>query len=124
RVRAELGVKGKLAVTVQRCAAGGKACQVTAAVDVSGVGAAFEIDDVDRDGTPEVIVSDDTTPPDPDYVKVIALGRDDKRGVFRRQFNGGVVGIASLDSDGNHVVEVFAAVRLPGATRVDLWRLD
>lgn len=124
RIRAELGLKGKLAVTVQRCAAGGTACQPAAGAEYTGVGAAFEIDDIDRDGTPEVIVSDDSTLPDPDYVKVLALGRDDKKAVFRKQFNGGVAGLASIDSDGNKVAEVFAAVRLPGATRVDLWRLD
>lgn len=124
RVRAELDLKGKLAVTVQRCTAGGKACQLAGTAEYTGAGAAFELDDIDRDGTPEVIVSDDSALPDPDYVKVIAFGRDDKRSVFKKQFNGGVAGIASIDSDGNKIAEVFAAVRLPGATRVDLWRLD
>ena len=49
---------------------------------------------------------------------------DEKKGLFRRTFNGGVVGVVVADGDGDGAAEVIAAVRLAGATRVDLWRLD
>jgi hypothetical protein len=69
-------------------------------------------------------VSGAGAPGDPDAVKVIALGTDDKKGLFRYRFNGGVAGIAVIDSDGDGAMEVIAAVRLVGATRVDLWRFN
>lgn len=81
-------------------------------------GAAFELADVDHDGRPEVIVTGAGAPGDRDAVKVIALGGDDKKGVFRKAFAGGVAAIAVVDGS------VVVAVRLPGARRVDLWRLD
>lgn len=81
-------------------------------------GAAFALADVDRDGRPEVIVTGAGAPGDRDAVKVIALGGDDKKGVFRKAFAGGVAAIAVVDGS------VVVAVRLLGARRVDLWRLD
>lgn len=83
-----------------------------------GVGTAFEIADVDRDGRPEVIVSGAGAPGDPDAVKVMTFGDDEKKPVFRKPFTGGVAALVELDG------AVIAAVRLVGATRVDLWRLD
>ncbi len=71
-----------------------------------------------------MIVTGSGAPGDPDAIKVITLGGDEKKGLFRKTFNGGVAGIAVGDGDGDGVPEVLAAVRLAGATRVDLWRLD
>lgn len=122
RVRAVL-TGTKLEIAVERCSALG-ACQPAAKHEYKEYGVAFEIADVDRDGTPELIVSGAGAPGDPDAVKVIALGSDDKKGTFRHRFNGGVAGIAVIDSDGDGAVEVIAAVRLVGATRVDLWRFN
>jgi len=122
RVRAAL-TAGKLAITVERCSASG-ACQPAATHEYKDYGVAFEIADVDRNGTPEVIVSGAGAPGDPDAVKVIPLGGDDKKGAFRYRFNGGVAGIAVIDSDGDGAMEVIAAVRLVGATRVDVWRFN
>lgn len=124
RVRAQLAVSGKLAVDVQRCAVDGGSCQPAGSHEYKDVGVAFELADVDRDGTPEVIISGAGAPGDPDAVKVLSLGSDDKRGLHRKAFNGGVAGIVALDADGDGVTEVIALVRFAGATRVDLWRLD
>lgn len=122
RVRAAL-TGAKLEIAIERCTALG-ACQPAAKHEYKDYGIAFEIADIDRDGTPEVIVSGSGAPGDPDAVKVIALGGDDKKGLFRYRFNGGVAGIAVIDSDGDGAIEVIAAVRLVGATRVDLWRFN
>lgn len=123
RVRAQLAITGKLAVTVERCPPGA-ACQPLASYEYANVGVAFELADVDRDGTPEVIVSGRVAPGDADTVKVISLGGDDKQGRFRKNFNGGVVGLAIVERARTAPPMVVAAVRLAGATRVDLWRLD
>jgi hypothetical protein len=124
RVHAAL-VGSKLEVNVERCGQGttGK-CLPVAKYDLKDYGSAFEVADVDRDGKPEVIVSGAGAPGDPDAVKVITLGGDEKKGLYRKTFNGGVAGIGVGDGDGDGVPEVIAAVRLAGATRVDLWRLD
>lgn len=116
-LRAQLALGGKLSVEVKKCAPGG-ACQPAGAYEYANSGTAFELADVDRDGTPELIVSGFVPPGDPDGVKVHALGGDEKRPMFRKSFNGGVVGIAVAQST------VIVAVRLAGATRIDLWRLN
>ena len=125
RVRAHARSTTRLEVTVERVRA--RRWRVSArsrATRTRTYGVAFELADVDRDGTPEVIVSGAGAPGDPDAVKVVTLGGDEKKALFRRQFNGGVAGVAVLDGDGDGAPEVIAAVRLVGATRVDLWRLD
>jgi hypothetical protein len=131
RVRATLAATGKLTVEVERCpslavagspAAGALACQPAGSHELADVGIAYELADLDRDGTPDVIVSGYVAPGDPDFVKVFALG-DDKKPRYKKTFNGGVAGIAVLESARTAPI-VIAAVRLAGATRVDLWRLN
>ncbi len=123
RIRAQLGLTGKLGVTIEQCAAGGAPCRPGAAFELDGVGVAFEIPDDDRDGAPALVVSDDAAPGDPDFVKVVSAAAPQGRPLFKKPFQAGVAGIAAVDSDGDGVGEVIAAVRLAGATRVDLWRL-
>jgi hypothetical protein len=123
RIRAQLALTGKLAVAIEVCAAGGAPCRPGAAFELDGVGVAFAIADVDRDGTPELVVSDDAAPGDPDFVKVISAAAPLGKPLFKKTFQAGVAGIAAVDSDGDGIGEVIAAVRLAGATRVDLWRL-
>jgi hypothetical protein len=124
RLRAELLATGALDVTVEKCAAGGDGCQPAGSYRYKDVGVAFELADVDRDGTPELIASSASAPGDPDVVRVFALGAPVNRPRFKKSFQGGVVGFAVSDGDGDGVAEVLAVVRLAGATRVDVWRLD
>ncbi|HEY4239257.1 MAG TPA: hypothetical protein VGM88_05550 [Kofleriaceae bacterium] len=114
--RAELALTGKLAVAVE-----GATEKLSAEVAASGT--AFELADIDRDGQVEIIASEASAPGDADAVRVFSLA-DTKKPLFRKSFAGGVAGIAAVDGDGDGVAEVIAAVRLVGATRVDLWRLD
>jgi hypothetical protein len=115
KVRATLTTASKLDVSVERCA---PACTSLGEHAYANVGVAFEIADVDRDGRPEIIVSGAGAPGDPDAVKVMTFGDDEKKPVFRKPFTGGVIAIVDVDG------AVIAAVRLVGSTRVDLWRLD
>jgi hypothetical protein len=124
QVRGELSATGVLDVSVAKCAAGGTACQPAGSYRYKDIGVAFEIADVDRDGTPDLIVSSASAPGDPDAVRVLPLGAPANRPMFRKAFNGGVAGVAVADGDGDGIAEVLAVVRLAGATRVDVWRLD
>jgi hypothetical protein len=124
RIRGELSVAGVLEVTVATCAANGADCQPAGTYQYKDVGVAFEIADVDRNGTPDVVVSSASAPGDADSVRVIALGAPGARPTYRKPFNGGVAGIAVADGDGDGVAEVIAVVRLAGSPRIDLWRLD
>jgi hypothetical protein len=124
RVRGELSASGVLDVAVERCAGDGNACMPAGTYRYKDIGVAFEIADVDRDGTPEVIVSSASAPGDADAIRVIALGAPASKPAFKKSFNGGVAGIAVADGDGDGVAEVIAVVRLAGATRVDVWRLN
>ena len=119
-VRAQLSLANKLEVVVQKC---DPSCVEVRRQTFTGVGVAFELGDIDRDGTPEVIVSGAGAPGDPDTVKVYSVGEDKPK--WKKPFTaGGIVGIAVGDIDGDGAPDVIAAVRLVGSTRVDLWRLD
>jgi hypothetical protein len=128
RVDAVLGARGVLGVTVRvKCDDGEGACTPERVAQIGGVGVAFAIADVDRDGKPEVITSAASAPGDADAVTVHSLpqsGGKVGKPVFSKTFSGGVGGIAADDLDGDGDVEVIAAVRLAGAKRVDLWLLD
>jgi hypothetical protein len=139
RIRGELSATGGLDVAVSRCAVDGTACRPAGGYALKDVGTAFEIADVDRDGTPEIVASTASPPGDADAVRVISLatlpdalatGHKDRgtsaagKPVFKKPFNGGVVGLVVADGDGDGAAEVICVVRLAGATRVDLWRLD
>ena len=116
-VRAQLATTSKLTVTAIADDGAG-----AVAKEYAGVGVAFEIADVDRDGTPDVIISGAGAPGDSEAVKVMAF--PDDKGTFRKAFTGGVVGVAAVDDGPGVPLCVVAAVRLVGATRIDLWRLD
>lgn len=126
RTRAHLSLANKLDVQVERCAATQLGCQPASRFELGGVGVAWEIADVDRDGRPELVYSGAGAPGDPDTLKVVTLGDDDKKQAkLRKAFAaGGVAGIVVADVDGNGSVEAIAAVRLAGAPRAELWRLE
>lgn len=110
--RAVLGMTGKLDVTVE-----------AAHYTLAKIGAAFELADLDRDGKPEVVFASANAPGEPDEVRAVTLGDDEKKTKWKKAFSaGGVAGIAVGDFDG--APAVIAAVRLVGSTRVDLWRLN
>jgi hypothetical protein len=92
--------------------------------ELKDYGVAFALGDVDRDGKPEIAVTGANAPGDPDSIKVMTLGGDEKKGLFRKTFQGGVAGVAIVDGDGDGITEVIAIVRLVGSPRVDIWRLD
>ncbi|MCE9576527.1 MAG: VCBS repeat-containing protein [Deltaproteobacteria bacterium] len=122
-----LGPNGGLDVALRtRCAAGDAGCPPARTIGARGIGVAFAIADVDRDGRPEVIAAADGAPGDPDQVTVYPIpetGGTVGKPLFRRKFTGGVAAIAAADLDGDGTVEVVAAVRLVGAARIDLWFL-
>ncbi len=122
---AALGPGGGLEVELRaRCAAGDGGCPAPRTIAARGIGVAFAIADVDRDGRPELIAAADGAPGDPDQVTVYPLaGGAVGKPLFRRKFTGGVAAIAAADLDGDGTVEVVAAVRLVGAARIDLWFL-
>ena len=127
RLRAQLpAATNRLTVDVERCAAQNLGCSALSHFEYPNVGFAFDLADVERDGKPEVIYAASGAPGDPDILRVITLGDDDKKHPrLKRQFAaGGVAGLAVTDLDGDGVDEVIAGVRLVGASRVDVWRLE
>ncbi len=126
RARAQLSLANRLEITVERCATAGLGCQLAARHEYPAAGAAFDVADIDRDGRPELVYTGAAAPGDPDLIKVVTLGDDEKKHAkLRKSFTaGGVAGVAVSDLDGNGVAEVVAAVRIVGATRVDVWRIQ
>jgi len=125
RARAQLSVANKLEVSVERCAAKDLGCQPALHQEYVNVGTAFEIADVDRDGTAEVLYAAAGAPGDPDVLRVATLGEDEKKQKLKKTFAaGGIVGIVVADLDGDGAPEAIAAVRLVGSPKVELWRLE
>jgi len=125
RSRAQLSLANKLDLALERCAATNLGCQVTARYDYTGIGIAWDVGDLDRNGTPELVYAGAGAPGDPDTLKVLTVGDDEKKPKLRKTFTaGGVAGIVITDIDGNGAPEAVAAVRVVGATRMDLWRVE
>ena len=124
-ITAELGAGGALGVQVApgcaRCAG------LATALVVPGVGTAYAIADLNRDGVIEIVAAGAGAPGDKDAIKVIeatAEGVAKKKPVHRTGFAGGVVAIVVTDIDGDGADEVIGATRLGGTTKVDLWQLN
>lgn len=123
RAVARLPLEGGLRVTVMARGEVGRSALPATNYEVPGVGVAFDVGDVDRDGRIDVAYAGAGAPGDPDAVRVVPVS-DPRRTLFRRAFTGGVAAVALVDLDGDGAHEVIAAVRLPGSPRVDLWRLN
>ncbi len=123
-VRGQLAIDGKLRVTVERCELGGTSCVKAGEFSYTHVGVGFEFADLDRDGTPEAIFAGAGAPGEPDELRVVPLGDDEHKAKLRKAFSaGGVEAIAVGDFEHKAPVAI-AAVRLEGASRVDLWRMN
>lgn len=131
-VDAVLGPAGALAIRADvRCPKSGDGsadCVARRDLALAKVGTAFVIADVDRDGRPEVITSAASAPGDADKITVRTMPATGatfaKKAVFEKAFTGGIGGVVAADVDGDGDTEVIAAVRLPGAERMDLWLLN
>ncbi len=125
RARAQLSMTNKLDVAVERCAAMDFKCEPAARHEYANVGIAYDITDVDRNGALELVYAAAGAPGDPDILRVVSLGDDEKKQKLKKSFTaGGIAGIATTDLDGDGVPDTIAAVRLVGASRDDLWRLE
>ena len=72
-----------------------------------------------------IATSSDGAPGDPDTLEVITLGDDSKHAKLKKPFTaGGIAGIAVTDVDKDGVDDIVVAVRLVGASRIDLWRIE
>ncbi len=123
KVRATLSVAGRLDINAQACGASG--CEPAGHHELGNVGYAFDVADFDRDGAPEVIYAAASAPGDPDTIKVVTWDGDEKKPLYRKDWKAdGVAAIVVGDLDGTGAPVAIAAVRIPGETRVDLWRLN
>ena len=124
RVQAFLATDGELRVRIDKtCRSGDDGCGAPTLSLLTHAGVAVAVADVDNDGFPEVVMSADRAPGDPDRVSVVSTRGTPGR-LFTREFNGGVAGVAVADFDGDGDGDVVAAVRLLGSTRFDLWSLS
>lgn len=125
RTTAKLSLQNKLDVEVERCAAVGFGCKATSRVEHTFVGTAFEIADLDHDGTPELVSAGAVAPGEPDVLRVVTLGADEKKPALKKGIaGGGIAGIVYADIDGNGSSELVIAVRTIGAPKIELWRLQ
>ena len=96
-----------------------------ARIEVRKRGVAFDIADVDNDGSAEIITTTNRAPGRGDQVHVYAIqGGTLERIAKSKRFTGGVAGIATGDIDGDGDRDVVAAIRLVGSSKVDLWTLN
>ncbi len=124
RVLAFLATDGELRLRIDKsCRSGDDGCASSIQRAFAHAGVAIAVADVDNDGYPEVVMSADRAPGDPDRVTVVSTRSSPGR-LFTKEFNGGVAGVAVADFDGDGDGDVVAAVRLLGSSRFDLWSLN
>ncbi|HEY1546329.1 MAG TPA: hypothetical protein VGG28_00845 [Kofleriaceae bacterium] len=122
-IRGQLAIDGKLHVTVERCELDGT-CAKAGDFAYTHVGVGFEFADLDRDGTPEAIFAGAGAPGEPDELRVVAFGDDEHKAKLRKAFSAGGVEAIAVGELERKTPVVIAAVRLEGASRVDLWRMN
>ncbi len=108
------------------CDRGGKPCRASPAQnrEYRGVGSVFGITDVNRDGSPEVLVSSARPPGDTDSVTVYARKQESVVEVFKAAFKTGIVGISSGDFTGQGRRQVWVGAREPGSEELEVWSLS
>lgn len=125
RAQSKLSTQNKLEILVERCAAVGLGCAITTKVEHTSVGIAYEIADLDHDGTLELASAGAVAPGEPDALRIVTLGGDEKKPKLKRGVaGGGIAGIVYADIDGNGSGDLVVAVRALGSPKIELWRLE
>jgi hypothetical protein len=91
---------------------------------ISEVGDAHLVTDVDNDGLPEVVHATRSAPGASDRVLVTRSGPKGTTIQYQKDFDGGVVAIASGDFAGHGAREIIVAIRQGKSKRVTLWLLN
>lgn len=116
-----VSLTGILAIRVTRsCPDGAAGCTPGTVWEghIDGVGDAFALTDLNRDGRIDAVVSSATAPGDPDEARVLLHVDDDLTVVFSQPFPGGIAAMATGDIDASGDEDVVVA------DRYSLWRLD
>ncbi len=120
RYISDVAISGELTV---RCKGGPGACSMPA-TQYPGVGYAYLVADLNRDGFAEVITTSTSARGGKDKLQVYSQGIGAPRLVFEREFDYGLLALAAGDFDGDGTLELLAAQRQPATGKVTLWRLN
>jgi len=88
------------------------------------VGYAHLVTDLNNDGHAEIVTTQASAQSDADKVQVFSQGHGEKRLLFEREFERGIVALTAGDFDGDGALELLAAERQAQPGRVSLWLLN
>ena len=79
----------------------GLGCKIETKLEHTFVGTAYEIADLDRDGKLELASAGAVAPGEPDVLRIVTLGEDEKKPAMKKGVSGGgIAGIVYADIDG------------------------